>query len=81
MHLIISVAMETVMLKQGFIHCRLISLTCTYSVSQNRIQLNLNYRFYGSLIAEFIKFLHAWRPIIYPTHIQIYTILIENIKF
>ena len=55
-HLILSVAMETVMLKQGFIHGRLISLTCTYSVSQNRNQLTPDYRCCGSLISEFIKF-------------------------
>ena len=55
-NLIQSVAMEIVMLKQGFIHYRLISLTCTYSVSQNRNHLNPNYRCCGSLIAEFIKF-------------------------
>ena len=55
-HLNLSVARETVMLKQGFIHCHLISLTCTYSVSLNRNQLNINYRCYGSLISKFIKF-------------------------
>ena len=55
-HLNLSVTMETVMLKQGFIHCHLISLACTYSVSLNRNQLTINYRCCGSLISEFIKF-------------------------
>ena len=73
-YLILSVAMETVMLKQDFIHCRLISFTCTYSASQNRNQLTPNYRCYGSFISEFIKFKHASRPIIYPTQNQIYTV-------
>ena len=41
---------------------------------------NPNYRCSGSLISEFSKFLHASSPIIYPTHIHINTILIENIK-
>ena len=54
--LILRVAMKTVMLKHGFIHCCLISLTCAYSVSQNRNQLTPNYRCCGSLISEFIKF-------------------------
>ena len=56
LHLNLRVAMETVMFKQGFIQCRRISLTCTYSASLNRNQLTLNYRFCGSLISEFIKF-------------------------
>ena len=47
-------AMETVLLKQVFFHCRLISYT--YSVSPNRNQMTLNYRCCGSLISEFIKF-------------------------
>ena len=55
-HLILSVAMETVMLNQGFIHCHLIYLTCAYSVSQNRNELTPIYRCCGSLISEFIKF-------------------------
>ena len=55
-HLNLSVAMETVTLKQGFIHCRLISITCTNSVSQYRNQLTPKYKCCGSLISEFIKF-------------------------
>ena len=80
-HLILSVAMETVTLKQCFIHCRLTFFTCTSSFLQNRNQLTANNRCCDSLISEFIKFLHTWRPIIYPTHIHIYTILIENLKY
>ena len=55
-HLKLSVAMETVMLKHDFIHCPLIYLTCTYSVSKNRNELTPNYICCGSLISEFIKF-------------------------
>ena len=69
------------MLKQCFIHCRLVSLMCTYSLSQIRNQLTPNNRCCGSLVSEIINFLHAWRPIIFPTHIHIYTFLIENLKY
>ena len=69
------------MLKKGFIQCYLISLTCTYSVSLKINQLTFNYRCCGSLISELIKLLHVLGPIIYPTHIRIYTSLIENIKY